>query len=131
MRGRKPVPTELRLLRGNPGHRPINQLEPKPSKGVGSRPAWLALEAKREWTRIVPELERIGVLTTVDRGAVAAYCQLWAEFVAATAEGDWRKMKQAAPLVKAAAAELGITPSSRSRVHVPVAPTNEIDALLA
>lgn len=31
MRGRKPKPTHLKLLEGNPGHRPINGAEPKPS----------------------------------------------------------------------------------------------------
>ena len=30
MRGRKPVPTALKKLRGNPGKRPLNDAEPKP-----------------------------------------------------------------------------------------------------
>lgn len=34
MRGRKPVPTALRLVTGNAGHRPVNPLEPKPHVGI-------------------------------------------------------------------------------------------------
>src|SRR6516162_9393534 len=30
MRGRRPTPTYLRLLQGNPQHRPINKNEPRP-----------------------------------------------------------------------------------------------------
>jgi hypothetical protein len=29
MRGRKPVPTQVKLLRGNPGKRPLNEGEPQ------------------------------------------------------------------------------------------------------
>ena len=29
MRGRKPTPTDIKVLRGNPGHRPLNADEPQ------------------------------------------------------------------------------------------------------
>ena len=48
-----------------------------------SRPEWLSVEAKHEWGRVVPELERLGLLTIVDRAALAAYCTAWAHLVAA------------------------------------------------
>lgn len=38
MRGRKPKPTHLKLLEGNPGHRPINGAEPKPNPGLPTCP---------------------------------------------------------------------------------------------
>ena len=31
-RGRKPTPTAIKLLEGNPGKRPLNANEPKPAK---------------------------------------------------------------------------------------------------
>ena len=30
MRGKKPKPTHLKLITGNPGKRPLNEAEPKP-----------------------------------------------------------------------------------------------------
>jgi P27 family predicted phage terminase small subunit len=47
-------------------------------------PTWLSKEARNEWRRIVPELRRLGLLTLVDRTALAAYCQAHAELVEAT-----------------------------------------------
>jgi hypothetical protein len=40
LRGPAPEPTALKLLRGNPGKRPLNTLEPKPP--TGKRPHCLA-----------------------------------------------------------------------------------------
>ncbi len=37
MRGRKPKPTRLKLIEGNPGRRPINGQEPKPPGSLGVR----------------------------------------------------------------------------------------------
>ena len=39
MRGRKPTPTHLKLVRGNPGKRPLNASEPKPQLTLPSPPA--------------------------------------------------------------------------------------------
>ena len=41
IRGRKPKPTALKLLEGNPGKRPINEHEPVPPKGTVKCPTWL------------------------------------------------------------------------------------------
>lgn len=84
MRGRKPVPTELKLLRGNPGKRQVSRNEPKPDPKAPGMPVWLSNEARAEWRRVVPELERLGLTAKVDRAALAAYCETWATFVAAS-----------------------------------------------
>jgi P27 family predicted phage terminase small subunit len=81
MRGRKPVPTALRIIRGNPGKRRLNTNEPKPRACVPECPDHLDDEAKREWKRITPELLAAGLLTAVDRAALAAYCQSWSRWV--------------------------------------------------
>jgi P27 family predicted phage terminase small subunit len=79
--GRKPVPTNLKILKGNPGKRPLNKNEPKPELGAPGCPTWLSIEAKAEWRRIVPKLDKLGLLTKVDRAALAVYCEMWATFV--------------------------------------------------
>ena len=77
MRGRKPKPTHLKVLEGNPGKRAITDDEPKPRPVTPKCPSWLMPEAKREWKRLVPELEALGLLTVVDGGALAACCQAY------------------------------------------------------
>ena len=48
-RGRKPKPTALKELEGNPGKRPLNDREPKPEKKAPPCPKWLNDDAKKEW----------------------------------------------------------------------------------
>ena len=47
--GRKPKPTAIKELEGNPGKRKLNKKEPKPEKGMPVCPEWLLPEAKAEW----------------------------------------------------------------------------------
>ena len=74
MRGRKPKPTALKLIEGNPGKRPINGHEPKPPASKPTCPSHLSPTAKAEWKRLAEALHRIGLLTQADRTALAAYC---------------------------------------------------------
>lgn len=83
-RGPPPKPTRLKEIAGNPGKRPLNSREPKPEAGAPGMPSWLSTEAKAEWRRIVPALEQLGLVTKVDRTALAAYCQAHAELADAT-----------------------------------------------
>lgn len=83
-RGRKPKPTALKLLTGNPGKRPLPENEPKPPPVAPRCPHWLHKEAKKEWKRIAPILEQLGLLTQADMAALAGYCQSWAQFREAT-----------------------------------------------
>ena len=48
-RGRKPKPTAIKELEGNPGKHPLNASEPKPKKKAPACPKWLEPEAKKEW----------------------------------------------------------------------------------
>jgi phage terminase small subunit len=79
-RGRKPKPTALKVLEGNPGKRPLNKNEPQPEKKAPRCPSWLEPEAKKEWKRMAKTLETIGVLTQVDKAAFAGYCQAYARW---------------------------------------------------
>jgi len=78
--GRKTKPTNLKILEGNPGKRPLPKDEPRPAGGAPACPEWLCSLAKQEWERIAPQLEVLGLLTPVDMVALAGYCEFYAEF---------------------------------------------------
>ena len=80
MAGRKPKPTALKKLEGNPGKRKMNTKEPVPGKGMPDCPKWLLPEAKEEWKRLCQKLSEMGVLTEIDMAAFAAYCQSYARW---------------------------------------------------
>lgn len=140
MAGRPRKPTKLHVLNGNPGKRPLPKNEPKPTEGVPDRPEWLLPEAKREWTRVVRELEPLGLLALVDRAMLAAYCQSWATYVRAqrkleqlgetfeTATGYLMPRPEVAiakgALEKAMqlSARFGFTPADRAKLALPEAP---------
>ena len=65
-RGRKPKPTAVKVLEGNPGKRSLNTAEPKPEKKAPRCPSWLEDEAKKEWKRMSKQLEQLGILTEID-----------------------------------------------------------------
>ena len=70
MAGRKPKPTALKKLEGNPGKRKLNTKEPIPAKGMPNCPEWLLPEAKKEWERLADLMNQMGVLTEVDMAAI-------------------------------------------------------------
>ena len=72
MRGRKPKPTRLKLIEGNPGKRATNQHEPRPEPKVPTCPAHLCPAAKAEWKRLAQELFVLGIVTALDRAAASA-----------------------------------------------------------
>ena len=129
-----PKPTALKLLEGNPGKRPMNPNEPKPMAGVPSCPSHLDRLAKAEWRRIVPELQQLGLLTRVDRAALAAYCACWSRWVTAEREISKHGLTVVTPngypvqsphvnisnkalaQLKAFVQEFGLSPASRTRV---------------
>ena len=134
--GRPTTPTALKILRGNPGKRKLNEREPKPSPGVPACPEHLGDEAKAEWNRITSQLEVLGLLTHVDRAAISAYCLAWGRWVAAereiTKSGEVLKSPESGNLYRSpwldvanramaqmleTLREFGMTPSSRAKVH--------------
>ncbi len=129
MAGRKPKPTALKKLGGNPGKRKLNTKEPVPAKGMPECPKWLLPEAKEEWKRLCQKLSDMGVLTEIDMAAFAAYCQKEAQehidSEGSTFETD-KGYRQQTPwvgiantnqkLILQATSEFGHTPSARSRI---------------
>jgi len=78
--GRNAKPTALKRLTGNPGHRALNENEPVPPAGKLTMPSTLSREGKREWRRLIPVLEQMGVATILDKQALAAYCSCFAQW---------------------------------------------------
>lgn len=75
-RGRKPKPTAVKQLEGNPGKRQLNANEPKPAARAPSCPKWLEDDAKKEWRRLAKQMEQLGILTEVDMAAFADIAKL-------------------------------------------------------
>lgn len=75
-RGPLPKPNVLKLLAGNPGKRPLNLADGvNPRVEIPSAPKHLGLEARKEWKRVTPLLEELGLISGLDRAALALYCQ--------------------------------------------------------
>lgn len=66
MSGRRPKPTAVKVLAGNPGKRPLNVSEPKPRESSARAPRGLGVEGSRFWRKYAPALAALGVLTEVD-----------------------------------------------------------------
>lgn len=144
MRGRKPKPVELRVLHGTASAL-ARDAHPKPRRVLPRCPEYLTGDAEKCWRRLARELFDAGLLTTIDRDALAAYCVAYARWrkaesqlagegeVIRTAEkvdGDgavigggnliqnpWLAVANRAQETMAKlAAEFGMSPSSRSRV---------------
>ena len=135
MRGRKPKPTEIKKRAGNPGKRKLPQAEPKPRVSADLRADAIGKLAVQFRERYLPELRRLRVLTDVDVAAFelmgAHYAMAWNAARRIQREGLTRDVEGAMhkhPLLqvfrdnsnafRAYAAEFGMTPSSRTRIHV-------------
>jgi len=93
-------------------------------------------DAKKEWRRLAPELENMGLLTRIDMAVFAAYCQSFARWkqaeaklkkgrqIALTAHGEekvsaWEQIaRHREKEMLACAKEFGFTPASRAKVSV-------------
>ncbi len=86
--GRRPKPTALKLLLGNPGKRPLNPHEPTitaASAAFDVPPPELLGDAVAitEWARVVPMLRQCGIASEAERGALVALCQQWSRYLEA------------------------------------------------
>jgi P27 family predicted phage terminase small subunit len=141
--GRRPTPTRLKVLEGNPGRRPLNHAEPRPRIALPSCPAELGDAAKQEWRRVGKDLQRLGLLSNIDRAGLATYCEAWGQWLEAIAavqlSGAVVKAPSGYPILnphlsvanqayqrmKAMLVEFGMTPAARSRIVVSPAETEE------
>lgn len=134
MRGRKPKPTHLKLVAGNPGKRAINRKEPKPRREIPSPPDHLSDRARVAWGSLSTKLDRLGVLTELDDLALERICELVDEIVALKLDirrhgrtvkqgpskgklrPEVRVLSDACKRLRLWMVEFGLTPSSRARL---------------
>lgn len=150
--GRKPLPTSIKLLRGNPGKRGIKsatELEQSIEKGIPAPPRFLDATERRRWYEIGRELDKLGVLAKTDTGAMALLVSsrvrwercarkvreqgevLTDETTGRLYRNPWAiAMEKAWQQYRAMCIECGVTPSSRARV-APVAGTKTSPAAAA
>jgi P27 family predicted phage terminase small subunit len=138
LRGRKPVPTHLKLLRGNPGKRRINRVEPAISDPLGVHPDSIQTDAQKAlWARVCAEAPQ-GLFRSLDRELLAVWVAAADLHRQALAEINKRGLMLKSPhkgilmqnpwlailnrqamIMMKAASEMGFTPSSRSRIQMP------------
>jgi P27 family predicted phage terminase small subunit len=134
----------LKIARGNPGHRPIADDEPAPPAACDlAVPEILQddADARAEWESKAALFHGLGLLTELDRDALTLYCSAFSRWK--QAERQLRKhglvvrvrknpypilspyliiSNQAQKQCRALLLEFGLTPVSRTRVHVSKAP---------
>ena len=142
--GRRPKPAALHLINGNPSKKSAAELagagDPvRPPAAIPVCPAFLTKDAKDEWKRIAADLQIMGLLSRIDRGELAVYCQAWGDwkysrtkiaelkeagFVEATPSGykqmsAWMQLaNRAEDRMRTAGASFGLNPSARVRLQV-------------
>lgn len=138
MKGRKPKPTHLQVVGGNPGKRAIREDGLKLSSEYALPPEHLDSYAVEAWEKLVPELVKLQMFTVLDHHAVEQYCQTYARW--RRAEDELRKegsdtyethgkqgtMKRAMPevaivaesirLMRSVGSEFGLSPVARLRL---------------
>lgn len=133
--GRKPTPTHLKLLRGAEPHH-VNHNEPKPPPLSPDCPDWLPPAAQEKWRELAPQLVMLGLFTAIDGTLFEKLCIAHAmanEAAARLAEdgllttdenGLIRKhpanqiWRDNVTLVARLSEYFGLSPSSRSRIHL-------------
>ena len=137
-RGRKPKPTRLKLLTGNPGKRALNEREPQPAllPSLPAPPKQLSRDARKVWIQVGGILLALRVLSELDLSALAAYatvCGRWMQaeryiarkgiMVCPAPGSKFRILNPMLPVANKCLqqmlqlqAEFGLTPSSRTRV---------------
>ena len=150
-RGRKAIPTEIKRLRGNPGKRPLNGDEPKPDNLLPEPPPWMGPIATDMWRQVGGRMVLQKRWDSAHYTTLAAHCVAYEDYVNFCADIAKHGRYVAKPLTKhdkemgrdkgvpmlnpaykaramassellRTAGELGLTPSSQTRIRVPVAP---------
>ena len=146
MKGRKPMPLELKLLRGNRRRRPVNPDAPLITAGAPSKPKGLNRIESAYWNSLVKTLMQRRTLHPGMGGILHVACSYYWQFMKArqacknssvyktrSREGAvvWKQKPEAALMSQAAKGltscleQLGLTPASAARCHALPAATKK------
>ena len=135
--GRKPKPTAMKQLAGNPGKRRLNHNEPRPEPEAPDQPEHLNDEASDTWGWLCKTLGDLRLLANSDVAIMTLYCESWAEYIKVRKDVEEYGFIMVSPktgnpfvnpLVNIEASlrkqlhqclsELGLSPTSRARLSV-------------
>ena len=135
--GRPPKPSYLKILEGNPGRRPVNDKEPKPTprRRTPADPAQLGEKGEKEWRRVAKLLTEMGIMADIDLTMLHMYCDAYDTWCFATKqleEGMLVKTpkgytqqspyvgikNRAYAVMHQVATDFGMTPAARTRIVV-------------
>lgn len=149
MKGRKPKPSHLHLVNGNPGKRPRKRREPTPDLGIPNPPEHLSPAARIAWGAMAVKLNEMGVLAYADAWALEQLAENYAEILAwrelieekgrmvtvTMSNDELRDVVNPACIAlsdtekrfRAMMCEFGLTPSSRTRVDAKTESQEKVD----
>lgn len=145
MPGRRPKPTALSLIDGNPGKRPLPKNEPRPAAAKPNAPAHLSAEAKKHWRTIIKQLHAAKIMTRLDADALAIYCEAYTRWIDANEKVRTDGMVITSPngvpvlnphlsicnkafdQMRSMLIEFGMTPAARTKVQAIKEEKDEID----
>ena len=78
--GRKPKPTRIKVLEGNPGKRPLNKKEPN-APGIPKRPTSFNARCKKLWDEYVKNLAASGLVQLLDASTLELYVRTYDEYL--------------------------------------------------
>lgn len=128
--GRKPLPTEIKRLKGTLRLCRTNPDEPQPSALIGDPPEYMDERAKEIWRQTVHFLPR-GVVTMCDTGVLETFCNMCSvreklqkkvnkegavSLYSAEINPAFNALVKCNNDIAKAASELGLTPSARQKV---------------
>jgi len=140
MAGRRPTPTALKLVTGNPGKRAVNKKEPRPKTKAPACPSHLDAKGKVTWKKLCTLLAGMGVLTEADGLALERLVDCYSDIIECRKliERDGRtyttldqnsntliknnpavnQLRAADSQFKSYLVEFGLTPAARTKVNV-------------
>ena len=137
--GHNALPSNVKVLHGETRPSRVKPDEPRPDELVDlSAPVGLDRYAKEAWEYNAPKLAKLGLLTEIDRNALAAYCTAYSRWRRANIglkaiknddPDEFRKYaitaEKAEQGMRLFQNEFGMTPASRSRLSVDSGETSD------
>jgi P27 family predicted phage terminase small subunit len=136
--GRPAKPAELHLLHGDPSKLGKGKLAAlldeavRPPVEIPDAPSVLSKDALEEWNRIAPHLAKLGLISQIDRAALAAYCTAWGDYVWAERRiGDLNKEAKKTGDKTGERGRIWDTPSGYKQMSVPLQIRNRALEMMA